>query len=299
MITPAFLKKGNKIGIVAPARKISLQEITPAIKIIESWGFDVVLGKNLFKSKNQFAGTDKERADDMQEMLDNKEIKAIFCARGGYGTIKILEYFNFDKFIKSPKWLIGYSDITVLHSYINSVLKIETLHASMPINFANNNNKSLELLKSTLSGNKLSYKVKPHKFNKPGTAIAEIVGGNLSVLYSIAGTKYDIDTNNKILFIEDLDEYLYHIDRMMMNLKLSGKLDNLKGLIIGGMNDMNDNKIPYGKSAYQIVYDIIKDCNFPVCFDFKAGHIEPNLPIILGRKISLNINKNVIIEFMN
>ncbi len=299
MITPAFLKKGNKIGIVAPARKISLQEITPAIKIIESWGFDVVLGKNLFKSKNQFAGTDKERTDDMQEMLDNKEIKAIFCARGGYGTIQILEYFNFDKFIKSPKWLIGYSDITVLHSYINSVLKIETLHASMPINFANNNNKSLELLKSTLTGNKLSYKVNAHKFNKSGTAIAEIVGGNLSVLYSIAGTKYDIETNNKILFIEDLDEYLYHIDRMMMNLKLSGKLNNLKGLIIGGMNDMNDNKIPYGKSAYQIVYDIIKDYNFPVCFDFKAGHIEPNLPIILGRKISLNINKNVIIEFMN
>ncbi|MDA3780570.1 MAG: LD-carboxypeptidase [Bacteroidales bacterium] len=295
MITPAYLQKGDKIGIVAPARKISLGEIALAIKIIKNWGFIPLLGKDLFNSNNQFSGTDKERADDMQEMLDDKDIKAIFCARGGYGSVKIIEYLNFEKFTKSPKWIVGYSDITVFHSYINTVLNTETLHATMPINFTNN--ESIELLKTTLTGSKLSYKIKAHKYNKPGTTSGEIIGGNLSVLYSIAGTKYDIDTNNKILFIEDLDEYLYHIDRMMMNMKLSGKLDNLKGLIIGGMNKMNDNTIPYGKNAYKIINEVIKNYNYPVCFNFKAGHIEPNLPLILGRQISLNIVKDANVEF--
>ncbi|MEA3317654.1 MAG: LD-carboxypeptidase [Bacteroidota bacterium] len=297
MITPRYLEKGDKIGIVAPARKISLEEITPAIKILENWGFNIVLGKNLFKSKNQFSGSDKERAEDMQDMLNNRDVKAIFCARGGYGTIKILEHLNFDKFTASPKWIIGYSDITALHAHVNTNLNIETLHATMPINFANNNTESLNSLLSAVTGKKLFYHVNEHKYNNKGKCEGEIVGGNLSVIYSIAATKYDINTKNKILFIEDLDEYLYHIDRMMMNLKLSGKFDNLKGLIIGGMNKMNDNTVPFGKNAYEIIHEIIKDYNFPVCFNFKAGHIEPNLALILGRKVKLNISNSIDIEF--
>ena len=291
MIKPKYLTKGDKIAIVSTARKISKEEIEPAIKKFTEWGLNVILGKNIFNSYNQFAGTDEERLSDLQQMLDDNSIKAIVCSRGGYGTVRIINKLNFDKFIKSPKWIVGYSDITVLHSKINE-LNIESIHAIMPINFpkSNKETKSIVSLKKALFGEQIKYEIKPHKFNKHGSAKATIVGGNLSILYSLRGTSLDLDTDGKILFIEDLDEYLYHIDRMMQNLKLGNKLKNLKGLIIGGMCDMNDNTIPFGKDAYEIINDAIAEYNYPVCYNFPSGHIKQNLALILGGKISLDIN---------
>ncbi|MBT3208903.1 MAG: LD-carboxypeptidase [Bacteroidetes bacterium] len=291
MKTPPYLKKGDKIGIVAPARKISYEELIPAISFFKKEGFEVVLGKNIFQSENQFSGTDKQRAADFQEMIDDISIKAIFSARGGYGTIKIIDYLNFEKFVKNPKWIVGYSDLTVLHSFIHEKLEIETLHATMPINFPNDETItiSMEKMMKTLKGEDLKCDFPKHKFNRKGTCTAPVVGGNLSILYSLRGTDFDISLKNKILFIEDLDEYLYHIDRMMMNLKVSGKLASLKGLIVGGMDDMNDNNIPFGKSAYEIIAAAVSEYEYPVCFAFDAGHSEPNLPIIFGREIEMKI----------
>lgn len=301
MITPPKLKKGDTIGIVAPARKIEKKEIEASIGVFEKWGLKVVLGKNIFNQNFQFAGTDRERAGDIQEMMDNQEVKAIVCARGGYGTIKTLPYLHFSQFEKKPKWIVGYSDITALHAHLHN-LGIQSIHGIMPLNFpaGGSENEAIQSLKKILFGNKNEYTLKGHPFNKTGDSKAEVVGGNLSVLYSIAGTKYDINTSNKILFLEDLDEYFYHIDRMMMNLKLSGKLDKLKGLIVGGMTDMNDNSIPYGKSAYEIIRDAVDEYDFPVCYQFPAGHINNNLSMVFGATIELAVNaKKVKVKFVD
>lgn len=291
MNTPHYLKTGDNIGIVAPARKISQTEIAPSIRIFNSWGLNVILGKNLFNSCHQFSGTDDERISDFQQMLDDKDIKAIFCARGGYGTVRIVDKLNFTNFIRNPKWIIGYSDITVLHSHIHNMCDIETLHALMPINLCTSDysKTSLTTLKNTLFGKSLKYKLKPHLLNREGHSKGLLAGGNLSVLYSLLGSLSDINTKNKILFIEDLDEYLYHIDRMMMGLKRAGKLEHLSGLIVGGMNKMNDNLIPYGKKPYEIINEIIKDYTYPVCYNFPAGHIKDNRPLIMNRKIEMKI----------
>jgi len=294
MITPGFLKKGDKIGIVAPARKIQLSEIEASIKVFNAWGLEVELSKNLFAENKQFAGTEEQRAEDMQYMMDNPEIKAIICARGGYGTIKILELLDFNQFVKNPKWIIGYSDITALHAYINHHYGIKTLHATMPLNFPadGSENDAVKSLKNLLFRNNIQYKTEPHEFNRTGKAQGELIGGNLSVLYSIAGTKFDIDTTGKILILEDLDEYLYHIDRMMMNLKYSGKLENLKALIVGGMTEMRDNNVPFGKSAYEIIRDAVSENDYPFCYNFPAGHIENNMAVVLGQYAEIEIEKS-------
>ncbi|HRW61993.1 MAG TPA: LD-carboxypeptidase [Bacteroidales bacterium] len=294
MITPGFLKKGDKIGIVAPARKILMPEIKASIKVFEAWGLKVELSKNLFAENKQFAGTEQQRAEDMQYMLDNPEIKAIICARGGYGTIKILELLDFSQFIKNPKWIVGYSDITALHALINNQFGVNTLHATMPLNFPTDGseNDAVKSLKNVLFGNNIQYRTEPHEFNRAGKAEGELIGGNLSVLYSIAGTKFDLDTNGKILILEDLDEYLYHIDRMMMNLKYSGKLENLKALLIGGMTEMKDNTVPFGKSAYEIIRDAVSEYSYPVCYDFPVGHLENNLTVVLGQNAEIEIEKS-------
>ena len=291
MISPKHLTQGDKIAIVSTARKISKEEIAPAIKKFTDWGLNVVLGENIFNSYNQFAGTDDERLSDLQQMLDDDSIKAIMCSRGGYGTARIIDKFNFDRFKENPKWIVGYSDITVLHSKINK-LNIESIHATMPINFpqSNEDNESIICLKKALFGKQIKHKINSHKFNKTGSAKGTVIGGNLSILYSLRGTNLDLDTDNKILFIEDLDEYLYHIDRMMQNLKLGNKLKNLKGLIVGGMCDMNDNTIPFGKDAYEIINEAVAEYDYPVCYNFPAGHIKQNFALILGRKINLEIN---------
>ncbi len=295
LIQPPYLKKGDTIGIIACARKISREEMDPAVAILKSWGLEVVLGKNVFNTDCQFSGTDAERAEDLQTMLNDVSIKAVISARGGYGTMRIIDKIDFTAFKKNPKWLVGYSDITVLHSHIHT-LGIETLHATMPINF-HKDAEALESLHKALFGEKINYEISSHPLNRKGIAEGELVGGNLSLLYALAGSSSDIVTTGKILFIEDLDEYLYHIDRMMMNLKRSGKLSRLVGLIVGGMSDMKDNAIPFGKTAEEIILDAVKEYNYPVCFHFPAGHIDKNLALYLGRKVKLEIAESVKFAF--
>lgn len=299
MIQPPYLKSGDKVGIISTARKVTKAEMEPAIRKITEWGYVPVPGKNLFKQQNQFAGSDEERASDLQSMLDNPEIKAILCSRGGYGTIRIMEELRFIKFRKNPKWLIGYSDVTALHLCFNQTLNCETIHGIMPVNFPEDgsDNESLISLKKILSGEHQKYDFPSHELNRPGRTDGIICGGNLSMLYSLRGTLYDIDTKGKILYIEDVDEYLYHIDRMMMNLKLGEKLSDLKGLIVGSMIDMKDNTIPFGKTAYEIIAEAVAEYDYPVMFNFSAGHCIPNNAMIFGRKINMKVAENSTFSF--
>ncbi len=299
MKSPPYLKPGDKIAIVAPARKISREELQPAVDMLKSWGYEVVFGANLFKEANQFSGSDEERALDFQYALDAADIKAILCARGGYGALRIIDNLDFTTFVKHPKWIIGYSDVTVLHSHIHKNYAIETLHATMPINFPKDGaiNDSLSSLRKAIYGEALNYEIKKHPFNRKGVAKGELCGGNLSILYALSASVSDINTDGKILFIEDLDEYLYHIDRMMLNLKRSGKLSNLAGLIVGGMSEMRDNTIPFGKTAEEIIAEAVAEYNYPVCFDFPAGHISNNNALIMGRNVYLNVDDTVVLNF--
>ena len=293
MITPSFLKKGDKIGIISTARKISYLELKPALKIIESWGLHIVFGNFLFETNNQFAGTVNQRVMDIQQMIDNNEIKAILCARGGYGTIQIIDHINFDNFKNNPKWIIGFSDVTVLHSQMQK-LSIESLHSSMPINFSTSTLESINSIKDILFGKRNIIKCISSKKNRIGLAESCIVGGNLSIIYSLLGSKTDLDTSNKILFLEDIDEYLYHLERMIISLKRAKKFESIKGLIIGGMTEMNDNDISFGKGVENIITDCLKEYNFPICFDFPSGHVKNNKPIILGRNSLLDIGQNYV-----
>jgi muramoyltetrapeptide carboxypeptidase len=298
MQKPANLKQGDKVVILSTARKISDTEIAPAIKVFSGWGLEVVLGANLFNQADQFSGTTEQRTSDLQVALDDEKIKAVFCARGGYGTVKIIDELDFTNFKESPKWIVGYSDVTVLHNHINHNFNIETLHATMPINFITNTKESLDSLKNALFGESVAYNFDSHQMNRNGYAEGEIVGGNLSIIYSLTGTNSQLNTEGKILFIEDLDEYIYHIDRMMMNLKRAGILENLTGFVIGGMSDMNDNIIPYGKSAKEIILESVKEYDYPVCFDFPAGHIDDNRTLVMGRKIALGVSDKCSLKFI-
>ncbi len=294
---PEFLQKGDTVGILATARKIDLATLQPGIKLLESWGLHVVIGKTIGKEQNQLAGADWQRATDFQEMLDNPKIKAIWAAKGGYGTVRIVDRIDFTNFKKKPKWIVGFSDVTVLHSHINN-MDIGTLHAIMAISTKTASPEAIESFRKALFGEKLEYHIPHHDFNKNGKASGELVGGNLSVLYSILGSKSAVDMKGKILFLEDLDEYLYHIDRMMMNLKRNGSLDGVKGIIIGGMTSMNDNDIPWGKDALEIIQDIVKDYKIPVAYNFPAGHIKDNRALILGKAVTFEVNdKETVLKF--
>src|SRR5690554_5799209 len=225
-------------------------------------------------------------------MMDNPEMKAIWCARGGYGTVRIIDKLDFSEFIKNPKWVIGYSDVTVLHSHLHN-LGVESLHAQMHVQIETKSSESAQSIKKVLFGESYQVEFKNNqKLNRLGSAKGQLVGGNLSILYSLCGSPSAIKTDGKILFIEDLDEYLYHIDRMMMNLKRNGMLDHLAALIIGGMSDMNDNEIPFGKDAEAIILDAVEGSDYPVHFDFPAGHVEDNRTLIIGREASLDFDEN-------
>ncbi|GGX12357.1 S66 peptidase family protein [Aquimarina muelleri] len=298
MATPDFVKKEDKIAIVSTARKVDFKEINDAIHILKSWGLEPVIGSTIGKENNQFAGSDQERAYDFQKMLEDKEIKAIWCARGGYGTVRIIDKVDFSTFIKTPKWIIGYSDITVLHSHIHN-FGIATIHAPMPIDIHKSTIPSINSLKKTLFGKKMKYSVPSSKKNIQGKCKGQLVGGNLSILYSLCGSASSIDTSGKILCIEDLDEYLYHIDRMLQNLKRNGYFDKLSGLIVGGMTKMHDNNIPFGKKYKRIILDIVKEYDFPVAFNFPMGHLEDNRALMLGAEVSLQIDKTeVVLEYI-
>ena len=296
-IVPPYLKTGDRIGIVSTARKISEKELKPALGLLRTWGLEPVLAPCLFHEENQFSGSDAERAADFQHMLNEPDIKAILCARGGYGTVRMVDHIDFSSFRSQPKWIIGYSDVTVLHSHIHSNYTVESIHAAMLINFSDSTPNALESLRKALFGEQISYTVPAHEKNKKGVARAALVGGNLSVLYSLRATASDLDTKGKILFLEDLDEYLYHIDRMMMNLKRSGMLDNLCALIVGGMTAMNDNSIPFGKTAEQIIADTVAEYDYPVCFGFPAGHINDHHSLTMGREVLLEIGDTVTLSF--
>jgi muramoyltetrapeptide carboxypeptidase len=299
MLTPRYLQKGDRIAIVSPARKISPAEVEPAANMFRSWGLDVVEGEHLYSSYHQFAGSDDQRKSDMQQMLDDDSIRAIVCSRGGYGTVRIIDKLDFTRFRQNPKWIVGYSDVTVLHSHIHRHFNIETLHAIMPANFKGecDGNKSVTSLKKALFGKELTYRHPGEALNRKGTCKGQLVGGNLSILYSLTNTSSDISTNGKILFIEDLDEYLYHIDRMMMNLRRSGKLEGLAGLVAGGMTKMNDNEVAFNKTANEIIAEAVHDYPYPVCFNFPAGHLADNRALILGREVTLEVSEQVRLSF--
>ena len=300
MIQPPNLIKGNKVAFVAPARSVSEDEVKNAIELFEKHGLKVVHSKKLFGKHNQFSGSDFERSDDFQQYLDNPDIKAIISVRGGYGSIRTLQNINFEKFKCSPKWIVGYSDVTVFHSYINNQLGFETIQAPMPFNLNKSDfdldsfNKTFDILFGKLS----NYVFEPHEFNVWGNATGRLIGGNLSVLYSLCGTPAEFKSQGNILFVEDIDEYLYHIDRMMMNLKYGGKLHNLKGIIVGDMTDMKDNNIPFGKNAYEIIADVLSGYNIPVCYGFPAGHGKRNWPLIMGHTVSLNVSDKCSLKFL-
>jgi muramoyltetrapeptide carboxypeptidase len=291
MLKPDFVKKGDKIAIVSTARKINKKEIREAIALLERWELVPVIGSTIGKESNQFAGSDQERASDFQKMLDDKEIKGIWCARGGYGTVRIIDKIDFSNILKYPKWIIGYSDITVLHSHLHR-LGISSLHAPMPIDIYKGTEVSIVSLKDTIFGKQVKYTIPSSKKNILGNSRGELIGGNLSILYSLCGSVSSLDTSGKILCIEDVDEYLYHIDRMLQNLKRNRFFDNLSGLIVGGMTKMHDNNIPFGKKAKNIILDLVKEYDFPVAFKFPVGHIEDNRALILGAEVSLKVEKD-------
>lgn len=294
------LKVGDKVAIVATARKVSAKEMEPALRLFESWGLEVLLPEGLYAASDQMAGSDEHRATLLQRQLDDPEIKAIFCARGGYGTVRIVDRLDMRRFVECPKWVVGYSDITVLHSHIARHCGIPTLHATMPINIPEDeglwNRQAMASMRTVLFDGKVDYEFRNDAIgvaNREGCCRARIVGGNLSVLYSLLGSSSDVDTEGTILMIEDLDEYLYHIDRMMMALKRAGKLAHLKGLLVGAMSDMHDNAIPFGRNAEQIVADAVAGYDYPVAFGCRFGHIGvDNCALPLGVEADVTVARD-------
>ncbi len=291
MQLPPFLNAGDRVGIVAPARWVDKGDMDFFLSALEGEGWKVETG-SVYSRHNQFSGDDGKRLADLQSMLDNPDIKAVFCARGGYGTARLLDGIDLRAFAGQPKWITGFSDITALHSCILMKIGVAVLHSGMPYTLRDGKDKAgLASLLAVLKGDLPLYKVPPDKLNRYGAGDGILLGGNLSVLYSLSGTPYQIPTKGGILFLEDVDEYLYHIDRMMLNLKLSGMLEGLVGLVIGGMTDMNDNEVPFGKSAFEIIREAVEPYDFPVCFGFPAGHQEPNLALVLGHEAHLEVGE--------
>lgn len=289
---------GDKVAIAATARKVSEAEMADAVALLGSWGLEVVFAPGLFEAENQFAGSDANRAHSFQVLMDDPNIKAIFCARGGYGTVRMVDALDFTGLLKSPKWIIGFSDVTVIQSQLLQNHSYPSVHGPMAFNFTKEkaDAESLEHLRKILFAEPGSIVFARHALNqKEQTVNGILCGGNLSVLYSVLGSVSDLDTSDKILFIEDLDEYLYHIDRMMQALKRAGKLDKLKALIVGDMGDMKDNTIPFGKTAYEIIADTVKDYHYPVIFGAPCGHEKRNLALVLGGEYEVSCNANEII----
>lgn len=298
MITiPPYLKKGNTIGLTCPAGYMTREKAAACIDTLQQWGFIVMVGKTLGSSSdNYFSGTDEERLAEFQAMLDSEEIHAILCARGGYGVSRIIDKIDFSKFRKKPKWVIGYSDITVLHCHLHAKLKIASLHAPMAAAFNDlaDSKPFIESVHKAMTGKKVKYSSGVYSFNRPGSGKGELVGGNLALLVNMIGTPSEINTKNKILFIEDIGEYIYSTDRMMIQLKRSGKLANLAGLVVGSFTDTKDTERPFGETVYHAIYDIVKGYDYPMCFNFPVGHAKENYALKVGIVHQLNVsNKSV------
>lgn len=291
-ITPPYLQPGDVIGIAAPARKVSRDEMAPAIRLLEEAGFVVKCSTNLYGSENQFSGTDTARIADMNELLSDSTVKAIIAARGGYGCMRIVDGTDWNYLKEHPKWIVGYSDVTVFHAHVHQHIGLQTVHGTMPINFLKDAESTKSLL-DVLCGKTISVQVVSDELqlNRTGMAEGELIGGNLSLLYAIQNSASDINYTGKVLFIEDLDEYLYHIDRMVLSLKRAGKLKHLAGLVVGGMDDMKDNTIPFGQTAEEIIRSHVEEYNYPVAFGFPAGHGTKNLALKMGAKVQLSVSE--------
>ena len=296
---PPYLKNGDTIGVTSPAGYITLEDVYPAVKQMESWGFKVKIGSTIGKKDYSFGGTDEERAFDFQQMLDDRSVKAIMCARGGYGVIRIIDKLRWDKFKQRPKWIIGFSDVTVLHSHINKNTGIASIHSKMcnsfPEDWAKADPEQVETIlsiKKALSGETMKYSFAYSDYNRPGTASGILVGGNLKMLETLAASESDLSTAGKILFLEDTGEYMYSIDRMFWNLKRSGKLSKLKGLVVGGFKvKVDEGGDAFGKTLQEVVLEKVSNYNYPVCFDFPVGHQKNNFALKCGIRHKLIVNQ--------
>jgi len=287
MKIPQFLTTGDKVAIVCPASYIK-GNIDNAISILTDWGLKVEVGETVTSQYHQFAGTDELRTQDLQKALDNPEIKAVFAARGGYGTVRIIDQLDFNNFTQNPKWLVGFSDITVLHSHIHFTLGIPTLHGQMPKSFDDSTKDALISLKKALFGESMDYSYSQQEYpNRPGEGTGTLIGGNLALLHSLISSESDGSYDNKILFIEDVGEQHYNIDRMLWTLKRAGKLAKLQGLIVGGFTELKDSNPPFGQRFEDIIFDKVKEYDYPVAFHYPAGHIENNHTLVLGKKVNL------------
>jgi muramoyltetrapeptide carboxypeptidase len=291
------LKKGDTIAIVAPAKAIEKEYVDFAVSFFEENGYKVIVGKNCLNQHHYFAGTDEERLSDFQEALDNPDIKAIICARGGYGCVRIVDEIQWASLLNHPKWIVGFSDVTVFHQRIH-ILGFPSIHGTMPLNFKENSKEALTSLLQHLEGTHQAISVSSHPKNIQGKAEGTLIGGNLSILYSLLGTDDEVNFQNTILFIEDLAEQLYHLDRMLFAFKKAGILGQIKGLIVGGMTDMKDTAIPFGKSLEEILVEHIKPYNIPLVFNFPAGHINDNRALVFGKKITLEVEEEVSISYL-
>jgi len=295
MKIPKYLNTGDTIGIVCPAGYMPREKAQACIQTLQDWGYRVRIGATLGGgSQNYFSGSDAQRLADLQHMMDDDTVNAILCGRGGYGVGRIIEYINFSKFRKNPKWIIGFSDITVLHAHLFSNFGIASLHAPMAAAFNRDEfkNQYVQSLRTALSGKRTKYTVDPHVFNRLGSVKATLVGGNLSLLAHVTGTSSDIQTKGKILFLEDVGENIYNIDRMMYQLKRTGKLDKLAGLIFGGFTDIKDTERPFGESVHQLLLHIVEEFDYPVCFDFPVSHAKENYALKIGLPYTLSVKKN-------
>ncbi len=293
-IIPSYLSPGDTIGVMCPSGFMPEEKYSTCIKVLKEWGYYVKEGNTLRSQYNYFSGTDEQRLNDLQQMLDDEDVKAILFARGGYGLTRIIDRINFKKFKKRPKWIVGYSDVTLLQCHIFKQYKIPTLHAPMAAAFNDGGyeNQYVLSLKNALAGGKTNIDFPFHQLNKTGQAVGKLIGGNLSLLAHITGTKSQVKMKGKILFIEDIGEYIYHIDRMLYQLKRSGQLDELTGLIVGGFTDMKDTVIPFGYDVYNTIYDLVKDYPYPVCFHFPVGHQIENFTVKIGVEHHLYVEEN-------
>ena len=296
LIQPPYLKAGDTVAIVAPSGILKNREgeVQQAVKLLESWGLHAIVGKHVFSKANHFAGTDEERCSDLQSAMDDPKINAIWCARGGYGTVRVLDKLNYTEFKKNPKWVIGYSDITALHNQVHNE-GFQSLHALMCVSLTKNLDdikESVSTFKTAIFGHPENYTLKGSSYNRTGETSGELVGGNLTMLHTMLGSKESIDTSGKILFIEEIGEYKYHIDRMLQSMKRAGYFDNLNGLVVGDMSKMRKNTTLWGTSVEQLILDALADYDFPIAFNVPAGHEKDNRALVLGKIVNLKVEKN-------